>query len=142
MVERRVLRDHAVETAREIIAQAGSGDALRYFSAVFSKYFDRAFPGQIRQTTKVMSNKLGGKDSRNQQWEKLVPTVTAPAVPPTLDEMVADLGEGDLEEWQQPLTQACTLLVRLEFGRMLVEVSNDPDSRSGRRCGRSSPVAR
>lgn len=98
MVERRVLRDHAVETAREIIAQAGSGDALRYFSAVFSKYIDRAFPGQIRQTTKVMSDNLGGKDSRNQQWEKLVPTVTAPAVPPTLDELVADLGEGDLEE--------------------------------------------
>jgi hypothetical protein len=83
MLERRVLRDHAVETAQEIVAQAGSGDALRYFSAVFSKYIDRTFAGQIRQTRKVMSDNLGGKFSKNQQWEKLVVTVTAPAVAPT-----------------------------------------------------------
>lgn len=98
MVERRVLRDNAVETAQEIIAQANSGDALRYFSAIFSKYIDRAFTGQIRQTAKVTSDNLGGKPSKNQEWEKLVPTVTAPATPPTLDELVADLGERDLEE--------------------------------------------
>jgi hypothetical protein len=98
MVERRVLRDHAVEIAQEIVAQASSGDALRYFSAVFSKCVTRTFAGQIRQTTEVLAENLGGKLSKNRQWEKLFPAVTAPAVATTLDELMAGLEEGDLEE--------------------------------------------
>ena len=73
-VERRLLRDHAVATAKEIVAQESSGDPLRYFSAVLSKYIDTAFRSQLRKLSKVVSANLGGKPSKNQQWEK-PPTV-------------------------------------------------------------------
>jgi hypothetical protein len=103
-VERRLLRDYAVATAKEIIAQESSGDPLRYFSAVLSKYIDTAFGSQLRKLSKVVTPNLGGKPSKNQQWEKPAGAggrpgvVTAPATPPTLDDLVAGLTEEDLEE--------------------------------------------
>jgi hypothetical protein len=47
---------------------------------------------------------LGGKPSKNQQWEKPAGAgrrpgvVTAPATPPTLDDLLAGLTDEDLEE--------------------------------------------
>ena len=95
-IEKSVLRLHAVETAQEIVAQAGSGDALKYFSAVLARYVDKTFGGpggQIRKTTKVDSENFGGLVSPNQQWEKLVPAITVPPSPPPEDAL------GDLDIW-------------------------------------------
>ncbi len=95
-VEKRVLRHHPVETAREIEAQAGSGDALRFFSAVLSRYVEKTFggpAGQIRKTRKVESENLGGQRSANQQWEKLVARVAPPSDP------VPDALVDDLKHW-------------------------------------------
>ncbi len=97
-VERRLLRDHAVATAKEIIAQETSGDPLRYFSAVLSKYIDTAFSSQLRKLHKVVTPNLGGKPSKNQQWEKLCAAVTAPITVPTLGDLLANLNDDDLEE--------------------------------------------
>lgn len=63
-VERRLLREHAVATANEIIAQEASGDPLRYFSAVLSKYIDTAFRLQLRKLSKVESPNLGASTRR------------------------------------------------------------------------------
>lgn len=77
-VERRLLRDHSVATANEIIAQYRSGDPVRYFSAVLSKYIDTAFRSQLWKLSKVVTSNLGGKRSKNQQWEKRAGIVAAP----------------------------------------------------------------
>ena len=97
-VERRLLRDHAVATAEEIIGQQASGDPLRYFSAVLSKYIDTAFRPQLRKLGKVITPNLGGKPSKNQQWEKPATPVTAPVTPPAIDNLLAGLTDEDLEE--------------------------------------------
>lgn len=97
-VERRLIRDHAIATAQEIIAQQNSGDPLRYFSAVLSKYIDIAFRPQLQKLQKVVTPNLGGKPSKNQQWEKLVTVVTAPATIPVLDELLGALTAEDLED--------------------------------------------
>lgn len=95
-VEKSALSLHPVETAREIVAQANSGDALRSFSAALAKSIDHTFGspgGQIRKTSKVRSENLRGSASRNQQWEKLVPIVTVPPSPQPDD------ADGDLDSW-------------------------------------------
>lgn len=80
-VEKRLLRRYTVETAREILRYADSGDVLRAFSAQLARYVNRTFRGQIRSTTpKVISENLGGKDAVNTQWERLVARVVAPPV--------------------------------------------------------------
>ena len=101
-VEKGLLRHHAVETAREIVAQAGSGDALRFFSAVLSRHMDRTFggpSGPIHKTRKVESENLGGLRSLNQQWEKLVEPVVPPGTP------VPDALVDDLEHWLEEAPQ-------------------------------------
>jgi hypothetical protein len=80
-VEKGVLQLHSVWTAKEILHQRRSGDALRCFSAAFAKYVDQTFAGaagQIQKTTKVKSENLGGEVSLNQQWRKLVATIVPP----------------------------------------------------------------
>lgn len=80
-VEKRALRLHTIEFAQELLRFASSQDPLRQFSAAFAKFVDSTFQGQIRQTSKVISENLGGQDSQNQEWEKLTSTTTAPSVP-------------------------------------------------------------
>lgn len=95
-VERLALGLHPVETAREIIAWAESGDDLKSFSAVLAKSIDQTFGrpgGQIRKTIKDRSQNLRGQVTPNQQWEKLVPTISVPPAPPPDDEQ-SELGTG------------------------------------------------
>lgn len=99
-VERSALRLHTVETANEIIAHGPSGDPLKYFSAVFASYVDRTFggpAGQIRKTSKTDSPNLGGETSTNQQWEKLVPQVTAPTNGTGMEQSADHLTDNDPE---------------------------------------------
>jgi hypothetical protein len=76
MLEKRLLRLHAVDVASEIIEFNHTGDALHQFSAAFARWVDREFQGQIRQTRKVVSENLGGEPSQNQEWEKIVSQIT------------------------------------------------------------------
>ncbi len=95
-IEKSALGLHPVETAQEIVAQAASSDALRYFSAVLARHIDNTFGGpggQIRKTSKVRSENLRGLVSLNQQWEKLVPIFTVPSSPQPND------AQGDLGNW-------------------------------------------
>jgi hypothetical protein len=95
-VEKSALSLHPVETAQEIVAQAESGDALKYFSAVLARYVDTTFGrpgGQIRKTSKVRSENLRRLVTPNQQWTKLVPTITVPPSPPS------DGAQDDLGTW-------------------------------------------
>jgi hypothetical protein len=95
-VEKSALGLHPLETAQEIVAQADSGDALKYFSAALARYIANTFGspgGQIRKTSKVQSMNLRGLVSRNQQWEKLVEVITAPPSPQPDD------AQGDLGAW-------------------------------------------
>ncbi len=81
-LEKRCLRRYPLAVADEIKRQHASGDPLLYFSAVFAKYVDNAFRGQIAKTRKVDSENLGGVISQNQEWRKLVPVITPPAAVP------------------------------------------------------------
>jgi len=71
-VEQRVLRNQPVAAAREILEHQHNGDVLRQFSATFSKRIAAAFPGQIEKVSKVVSPNLGGRESDNQQWRRVV----------------------------------------------------------------------
>ena len=94
-VERRLIRDHAIATAMDIIIQRNSGDPLRYFCAVLSKYIDTSFRAQLR---KLVTPNLGGKPSKNQQWEKMVPAVVAPTMEPVMNELLNALTDEDLAD--------------------------------------------
>jgi hypothetical protein len=97
-VERRLIRDHAVATAKDIIAYEHSGDPLKYFSAVLSKYIDTAFRPQLRKLEKVITPNLGGKLSLNQQWEKLRFPITTPEMAIDVYELAAEVTGEDLRE--------------------------------------------
>jgi hypothetical protein len=72
MLEKRILRLHPETVAHELLAFRHAGDALHQFSAALARWVDTQFRAQIRQTSKVNSENLGGQESRNQEWEKLV----------------------------------------------------------------------
>jgi hypothetical protein len=72
LLERRLLRLHTVAVAREMIAFNHTGDPLHQFSAALARWVDREFHRQIRQTQKVTSENLGGEQSQNQEWGKIV----------------------------------------------------------------------
>jgi hypothetical protein len=74
-VEQRVLRNHPVATANEIIEHQANGDVLQQFSATFSKRIAQAFPSQVEKVAKVVSPNLGGRESENQQWRRVVAAV-------------------------------------------------------------------
>jgi hypothetical protein len=76
ILEKRLLRLHAVAVASEIIEFNHTGDALHQFSAALARWVDREFRGQIRQTRKVVSENLGGERSQNQEWEKIANQIT------------------------------------------------------------------
>jgi len=77
-VEKRLLRVNTVEMTREILRYRNKRDVLMTFSAQLARYIDRTFRGQIRKTTKVGSENLGGLPCRNQEWVRLVTPVVAP----------------------------------------------------------------
>src|SRR5216117_3449856 len=72
MLERRLLRLYTAAVAKEILAFNHTSDPLHQFSAALARWVDRDFQGQIRQTQKVKSENLGGEQSQNQEWEKIV----------------------------------------------------------------------
>lgn len=74
-LEKRLLRVHPDVVANEILAFRHTSDPLHQFSAAFARWVDREFQGQIRQTQKVVSENLGGEQSQNQEWEKIVSQV-------------------------------------------------------------------
>ncbi|MCA9124496.1 MAG: hypothetical protein H6822_24970 [Planctomycetaceae bacterium] len=80
-VEKRTLRLHTNAFAQELTRYATSPDPLRQFSAAFAKFVDALFRGEIRQTQKVTSENLGGEQSPNQQWEKVMNPVTGVGQP-------------------------------------------------------------
>lgn len=96
--EKAVLRLHVVETAREILHQPDSSDALGSFSAAFARYVDQAFAGaaaQIRAISTVESENLGGEVRTNPLWKKLVATVVPP---PSSNGAVGEAGEESYED--------------------------------------------
>jgi hypothetical protein len=113
-VEKSALGLHPIETAQEIVAQAESGDALKSFSAALARYVDHTFGGpggQVRKTGKVRSENLRGSVTPNQQWEKLVPTVTAPPSPRP-DEAPGDLGPWLEEDEGRPQRRGLADVIR------------------------------
>src|ERR1700686_5689857 len=75
MVERLTVRLYPVEFGKELVRFGHTSDPLHQFSAHFAKWIDSEFAGQIRQTRKVTSENLGGREPQNQEWEKIVPQV-------------------------------------------------------------------
>jgi hypothetical protein len=76
-VEQRMLREHPVAAAQQILEYRKNDDVLQQFSAVFSKRIATAFPGQVDKVQKVISANLGGRDSKNQQWRRGVAAIRA-----------------------------------------------------------------
>ena len=73
LVERRILRNNTEAFATDLLECCGkTRDPLRKFSATFGKRIDRIFRRQIRKTRKLATENLGGKRSKNQEWEKIV----------------------------------------------------------------------
>jgi len=72
MLEKRILRLHPVDVAQELLEFQAAEDTLHQFSAHFAKWIDAEFRGQIRKTRKVNTESLGGQESLNQEWEKVV----------------------------------------------------------------------
>ena len=78
-VQKRCLRLHTVAFAQELASFERTQDPLQQFSAAFAKFVDTTFHDQIRKTNRVNSENLGGKESQNQEWEKLSrPIVASP----------------------------------------------------------------
>lgn len=75
IVEQRILRIHPLAFAYEIIDHQHNDDVFQQFSASFSKRIGSAFPNEVEKVEKVNSTNLGGRDSDNQQWRRLVANV-------------------------------------------------------------------
>jgi hypothetical protein len=76
MLEKRILRLYPVDVAQELLEFRQTEDTLHQFSAHFAKWVDTQFRGQIRQTRKINSENLGGLESSNQEWEKMIGQIT------------------------------------------------------------------
>lgn len=71
MLQRRLLRLHGREFARELAEYGESDYPLLRFSMQLSRWTDRQFEGEIQQTRKVQSINLVGEPSQVQEWEKI-----------------------------------------------------------------------
>ncbi len=73
--EKRALRDFPLEFGAELRAHFWMyRDPVHQFSCNFGRELSR-FSGQIVKTRKIVSDNLGGRSSRNQQWQRVVPTI-------------------------------------------------------------------
>jgi hypothetical protein len=117
-VEKRLLRINTVETAREIIRYRNSNDVLMNFSAQLARYIDRTFRGQIRKTTKVGSENLGGRTCRNQEWVKLVTPVVAPPTPTPGRNVQVDPDHAEIREAERVREAIHAVALRNAVGRM------------------------
>lgn len=100
--EKEALRQYPLEVGRQIGCYTNSPTmtALQKFSMQFARYIDRLFGSkaatpQIRKTAgtggtgKVVGEHLGGRDAKNQEWEKINPGT--PTTPPLGHTDLADL---------------------------------------------------
>jgi hypothetical protein len=75
LIEKRVLRRHAVAFAEELLEFRITDDPLMRFSAAFSQWLGRTFANEITKSpnNKVISVHLGGEEGENQEWAKMNP---------------------------------------------------------------------
>jgi hypothetical protein len=76
-IERRLIRQHTVAFAEELLEWRNAEDPLKRFSAEFSKWVGKTFANQIvkSRNDKVTSLHLGGEQCENQQWVTLNPGI-------------------------------------------------------------------
>jgi hypothetical protein len=79
-LERRVLREHAIAFAHELLEFQSQPDPLHRFSMAFSQWFGNTFRDHVRKTsqTKEQSENLAGDIVANQGWTKIDPTQPVP----------------------------------------------------------------
>ena len=71
LVEEGCRQRYPVAVADELSSFGNSPDPLRQFSAAFAQRLGREFASQIQKTSKVKSENLRGRVSRNQQWTRI-----------------------------------------------------------------------
>lgn len=74
-LEKRLLREHTIAFANELIEFRDYPDPLHRFSMAFSQWFGDKFKAHIRKTStaKERSENLAGDVIENQGWTKLNP---------------------------------------------------------------------